>query len=147
MDLRKATNHPLLLRHHYTDHTLHCMVRDILKESSHTDAAPNLVWEDMSVMSDLSYTTTVQGVKCEGVRVCGCLVMYRIKGSEMIGFVDCRVYVFSSSIYMYTRTHDALLLVIIRRCDHMLRNAHVHTYVVTIRIRPTQELGGNVRKI
>ncbi|XP_064405375.1 SWI/SNF-related matrix-associated actin-dependent regulator of chromatin subfamily A containing DEAD/H box 1A-like [Halichondria panicea] len=61
MDLRKATNHPLLLRHHYTDHTLHCMVRDILKESSHTDAAPNLVWEDMSVMSDLSYTTTVQG--------------------------------------------------------------------------------------
>ncbi len=38
-----------LLRHHYTDHTLHCMVRAILKESSHRDAAPNLVWEDMSV--------------------------------------------------------------------------------------------------
>ncbi|XP_064404540.1 SWI/SNF-related matrix-associated actin-dependent regulator of chromatin subfamily A containing DEAD/H box 1-like [Halichondria panicea] len=52
VDLRKATNHPLLLRHHYTDHTLHCMVRAILKEPSHRDAAPNLVWEDMSVMSD-----------------------------------------------------------------------------------------------
>ncbi len=52
VDLGKATNHPLLLRHHYTDDTLHCMVRAILMESSHRDAAPNLVWEDMSVMSD-----------------------------------------------------------------------------------------------
>ncbi len=45
VDLCKATNHPLLLRHHYTDHTLHCMVRAILKEPSHRDAAPNLVWD------------------------------------------------------------------------------------------------------
>ncbi len=45
VDLGKATNHPLLLRHHYTDDTLHCMVRAILMESSHRDAAPNLVWE------------------------------------------------------------------------------------------------------
>ena len=29
----------------------------------------------------------------------------------------------------------------------MLCNAHVHTYVVTIRIRPTRELGGNVWKM
>ncbi len=28
VDLRKATNHPLLLRHYYTDHTLHCMVHE-----------------------------------------------------------------------------------------------------------------------
>ncbi len=37
--------------------------------------------------------------------------------------------------------------VIIRRGNHMLRNAHVHTYVVTFRIRPTRELGGNVWKM
>ncbi len=29
----------------------------------------------------------------------------------------------------------------------MLCNAHVHTYVVTIRIRSTRELGGNVWKM
>ena len=73
VDLRKATNHPLLLRHHYTDHTLHCMVRAILKEPSHRDAVPNLVWEDMSVMSDFELHAqplhTVQGVCVGG---CGC---------------------------------------------------------------------------
>ena len=80
VDLRKATNHPLLLRHHYTDHTLHCMVRAILKEPSHRDAAPNLVWEDMSVMSDFelyNLCTLYQGVwvcvhvgMCVGVCLC-----------------------------------------------------------------------------
>ncbi len=64
----------------------------------------------------------------------------------MTGFVDCRVNVFSSSICVYTMQYWSYW-VIIRRCDHMLRNAHVHTYVVTIRIRPTRELGGNVWKM
>ena len=68
VDLRKATNHPLLLRHHCTDHTLHCMVKAILKEPSHRDAVPNLVWEDMSVMSDFELHNL-----CTLYKVCGCV--------------------------------------------------------------------------
>ena len=48
VDLCKANIHLLVLRHHYTGNTLHCMVR---ATPNHVDAHPNLVWEDMSVMS------------------------------------------------------------------------------------------------
>ena len=52
MDLRKAANHPLLLRHLYNNDKLHKMSRDILQERTHRDADPALVFEDMTVMSD-----------------------------------------------------------------------------------------------
>ncbi len=51
-------------------------------ESSHRDAAPNLVWEDMSVMSDFElhnlctlYKVCVCGGVCVWVGVC---LLYRI---------------------------------------------------------------------
>uniref|UniRef100_A0A915JJ26 Helicase C-terminal domain-containing protein n=1 Tax=Romanomermis culicivorax TaxID=13658 RepID=A0A915JJ26_ROMCU len=52
MQLRKAANHPLLLRTLYTDDKLCKMTKSLCKEKSHRDADPKLVQEDMSVMSD-----------------------------------------------------------------------------------------------
>ena len=51
-ELRKVANHPLLVRHHYTTERLRQMSVDILQDSSHRDANPQLVFEDMTVMSD-----------------------------------------------------------------------------------------------
>ncbi|CAL1288550.1 unnamed protein product [Larinioides sclopetarius] len=52
MQLRRAANHPLLLRRIYNDEKLIKMSNDIIKEPSHCESNPNLVFEDMSVMSD-----------------------------------------------------------------------------------------------
>lgn len=53
MELRKVANHPLLLLHHYTDAILKQMSQDILSVPIYRDADPNLVYEDMTVMTDL----------------------------------------------------------------------------------------------
>ena len=52
MELRKIANHPLLLLHHYSDDILRQISQDILSEPSYHDADPNLVYEDMTVMTD-----------------------------------------------------------------------------------------------
>ncbi|GBM90091.1 SWI/SNF-related matrix-associated actin-dependent regulator of chromatin subfamily A containing DEAD/H box 1 [Araneus ventricosus] len=52
MQLRRAANHPLLLRRLYDDEKLVKMSNDIIKEPTHRESNPNLVFEDMSVMSD-----------------------------------------------------------------------------------------------
>lgn len=52
MELRKVANHPLLVRHRFTNDKLRQMSVDILKEPSHRDADPDMVFEDMTVMSD-----------------------------------------------------------------------------------------------
>ncbi len=67
-DLRKAANHPLLLRHHYTDERLRGMAQAILSEPSHREADPQLVWEDMTVMSDFELHNL-----CTKHKVCVCV--------------------------------------------------------------------------
>lgn len=52
MNLRKASIHPLLFRRLYTDTVLHKMSKACLKESEFAESNPNLVFEDMSVMTD-----------------------------------------------------------------------------------------------
>lgn len=54
MQLRKAANHPLLHRFHYTDELLQEMAEVLCEEPSHKDrgALPKLVAEDMQQMSD-----------------------------------------------------------------------------------------------
>ncbi|KAM7452234.1 ATP-dependent helicase smarcad1 [Porites harrisoni] len=52
MTLRKAANHPLLLRSLYTDETLLEMAKKYCKDPAHRDSEPDLVFEDMTVMSD-----------------------------------------------------------------------------------------------
>jgi len=52
MMLRKAANHPLLLRSHYNDETLLTMAKKYCKDPAHRDSEPDLVFEDMTVMSD-----------------------------------------------------------------------------------------------
>jgi SWI/SNF-related matrix-associated actin-dependent regulator 1 of chromatin subfamily A len=44
--------HPLLVQHHYTDGIMQRMAQDILKDPKHIDSDPELVFEDMTVMSD-----------------------------------------------------------------------------------------------
>ncbi|XP_074722857.1 SWI/SNF-related matrix-associated actin-dependent regulator of chromatin subfamily A containing DEAD/H box 1 isoform X1 [Strix uralensis] len=52
MQLRKMANHPLLHRQHYTTDKLRAMSMLMLKEPTHCDANPDLIFEDMTVMTD-----------------------------------------------------------------------------------------------
>ncbi|KAJ7385780.1 ATP-dependent helicase smarcad1 [Desmophyllum pertusum] len=52
MLLRKAANHPLLLRSQYNDSALLEMAKKYCKDPAHRDSEPDLVFEDMTVMSD-----------------------------------------------------------------------------------------------
>ncbi|KAL5010230.1 hypothetical protein ScPMuIL_012535 [Solemya velum] len=67
MQLRKIANHPLLHRSHYTDAKLQRMAEILAREPSHAErgALPDLIYEDMTVMSDFElYTTCVNYKKC-----------------------------------------------------------------------------------
>ncbi|XP_053317562.1 SWI/SNF-related matrix-associated actin-dependent regulator of chromatin subfamily A containing DEAD/H box 1 [Spea bombifrons] len=52
MHLRKMANHPLLHRQYYTAEKLRAMSKLMLKEPTHRDANPELIFEDMEVMTD-----------------------------------------------------------------------------------------------
>ncbi|KAM9579314.1 SWI/SNF-related matrix-associated actin-dependent regulator of chromatin subfamily A containing DEAD/H box 1 isoform 2-T2 [Guaruba guarouba] len=52
MQLRKMANHPLLHRQYYTNDKLRKMSKLMLKEPTHHDADPELIFEDMTVMTD-----------------------------------------------------------------------------------------------
>lgn len=54
MQLRKASNHPLLLRNQYNDDILMKMAKQLTKEPSHRDrgALKELIHEDMAVLND-----------------------------------------------------------------------------------------------
>ncbi|XP_074849693.1 SWI/SNF-related matrix-associated actin-dependent regulator of chromatin subfamily A containing DEAD/H box 1 isoform X2 [Carettochelys insculpta] len=52
MQLRKMANHPLLHRQYYTVDKLKMMSTLMLQEPTHCDANPDLIFEDMSVMTD-----------------------------------------------------------------------------------------------
>ncbi|XP_034968172.1 SWI/SNF-related matrix-associated actin-dependent regulator of chromatin subfamily A containing DEAD/H box 1 isoform X1 [Zootoca vivipara] len=52
MQLRKMANHPLLHRQYYTAEKLKVMSTLMLKEPTHSEANPDLIFEDMSVMTD-----------------------------------------------------------------------------------------------
>ncbi|XP_068797667.1 SWI/SNF-related matrix-associated actin-dependent regulator of chromatin subfamily A containing DEAD/H box 1 isoform X3 [Struthio camelus] len=52
MQLRKMANHPLLHRQYYTTDKLRTMSALMLKEPTHCDANPDLIFEDMTVMTD-----------------------------------------------------------------------------------------------
>lgn len=52
MQLRKAANHPLLLRTCYDDKKLKTMASLMLKEPTHNTADKDLIFEDMQVMHD-----------------------------------------------------------------------------------------------
>lgn len=57
MKLRRASNHPLLLRVHYNLDKLRTMSTLMLQERTHHDANPDLIFEDMEVMSDFELHT------------------------------------------------------------------------------------------
>ncbi|KAM9328933.1 SWI/SNF-related matrix-associated actin-dependent regulator of chromatin subfamily A containing DEAD/H box 1 [Gastrophryne carolinensis] len=52
MHLRKMANHPLLHRQHYTADKLKSMSKLMLQEPTHCEANPDLIFEDMEVMTD-----------------------------------------------------------------------------------------------
>ncbi|XP_042192746.1 SWI/SNF-related matrix-associated actin-dependent regulator of chromatin subfamily A containing DEAD/H box 1 isoform X1 [Callorhinchus milii] len=52
MQLRKMANHPLLHRQYYTADKLRKMSKLMKKEPTHRDANPDLIFEDMEVMTD-----------------------------------------------------------------------------------------------
>ena len=52
MQLRKMACHPVLHRYHYQDEQLLAMSKDILRHDDYWDSDPNLVFEDMGVMTD-----------------------------------------------------------------------------------------------
>lgn len=52
MDLRKASNHPMLFRRIFNDKMLRLMSKDCLKEDEFLDRDPEIIFEDMQVMTD-----------------------------------------------------------------------------------------------
>lgn len=66
MKLRRASNHPLLLRHYYDEEKLTAMAHLMLEEPTHRDADPHLIFEDMEVMSDFELHTLCE--KYESVK-------------------------------------------------------------------------------
>nr|BBE38017.1 SWI/SNF-related, matrix-associated actin-dependent regulator of chromatin, subfamily a, containing DEAD/H box 1, isoform a [Xenopus laevis] len=52
MHLRKMANHPLLHRQYFTAERLRTMSKLMLKEPTHCEANPDLIFEDMEVMTD-----------------------------------------------------------------------------------------------
>ncbi|KAJ1919004.1 DNA-dependent ATPase fun30 [Mycoemilia scoparia] len=52
MELRKVSNHPLLVRNFYSKDKLCKMARDLMKESDYVDASYDYLVEDMEVCSD-----------------------------------------------------------------------------------------------
>ncbi|GAA6062362.1 hypothetical protein JCM10212_004208 [Sporobolomyces blumeae] len=62
-DLRKASNHPMLFRRLYTESKLKTMARDCLKEEEFLDRNPDLIFEDMEVMTDFELHRFCQGYK------------------------------------------------------------------------------------
>ncbi|EEB07601.2 helicase SWR1 [Schizosaccharomyces japonicus yFS275] len=53
MQLRKISNHFLLVRNHYTDELLKTMASEIMKEKTYADANEQYIFEDMQVMTDI----------------------------------------------------------------------------------------------
>ncbi|OQR67424.1 SWI/SNF A containing DEAD/H box 1 [Tropilaelaps mercedesae] len=65
MQLRKAANHPLLLRTHYDDGRLRKIAEIICKQPSHHASTVPLVMEDMQMMSDFElHQLCIQFGKC-----------------------------------------------------------------------------------
>uniref|UniRef100_UPI00398F8655 SWI/SNF-related matrix-associated actin-dependent regulator of chromatin subfamily A containing DEAD/H box 1-like isoform X2 n=1 Tax=Pristiophorus japonicus TaxID=55135 RepID=UPI00398F8655 len=60
MQLRKMANHPLLHRQYYTVEKLRKMATLMKKEPTHRDADPNLIFEDMEVMTDFELHSLCQ---------------------------------------------------------------------------------------
>jgi SWI/SNF-related matrix-associated actin-dependent regulator 1 of chromatin subfamily A len=52
MQLRKAANHQLLMRKHYTDEMIPSIAKDIMRELEFMDNNYQYIIEDMKVMSD-----------------------------------------------------------------------------------------------
>lgn len=52
MKLRRASNHPLLLRNHYNQEKLRTMSQVLLREPTYHDANVDYIFQDMEVMSD-----------------------------------------------------------------------------------------------
>ncbi|KAK3583927.1 hypothetical protein CHS0354_033713 [Potamilus streckersoni] len=65
MQLRKAANHPLLHRSHFTDRKIKTLSKLLAEESSHKDrgALPHLIAEDMSVLSDFEINSICKHYK------------------------------------------------------------------------------------
>lgn len=63
MDLRKAANHPMLFRRIYDGAKVREMAADCVKEPDFSESNPNLVIEDMEVMTDYELHRFVKAYK------------------------------------------------------------------------------------
>ncbi|XP_028409911.1 SWI/SNF-related matrix-associated actin-dependent regulator of chromatin subfamily A containing DEAD/H box 1-like [Dendronephthya gigantea] len=64
IELRKAANHSLLIRSHYTDDMLNKMAQNYCKHPSHRDSEVNFVFQDMQVMSDFELSRLCLNERC-----------------------------------------------------------------------------------
>lgn len=52
VEMRKLANHPLLMRYHFEDDTLHKLAKRLAKVSSYKKTNPEYIFEELAVMSD-----------------------------------------------------------------------------------------------
>lgn len=125
MLLRKAANHPLLLRNHFNDSILLKMAKKYCKDPVHRDSEPDLVFEDMTVMSDFELHCLCRG---EQSLADHCLNKEILMKSGKFEYLDtllpglkeknCRVLLFSQftmvmdiiEVYLSDRRHRYLRL-------------------------------------
>lgn len=125
MNLRKAANHPLLLRQYYDDQKLRKMSQLMLKEPSHRDADPQLIFEDMQVMHDFelhclcrqykslsSYKLDVDLILDSGKfqELDSLLAKYRLEGKRVLLFSQFTIMLDIIEEYMKLRLHKYLRL-------------------------------------
>jgi SWI/SNF-related matrix-associated actin-dependent regulator 1 of chromatin subfamily A len=68
MDLRKAALHPMLFRVQYTDKALSSMAKALAKEPEFQESDPDLINEDMSIMTDAELQVLARRFKVGCIR-------------------------------------------------------------------------------
>ena len=66
MDMRKAANHPLLMRHYFTDAKIKEFSKRLASCSSYKKTNPQYIFEELAVMSDFQvYQLCQKHVSCQ----------------------------------------------------------------------------------
>ena len=72
MNLRKAANHPLLLRNHYDGEQIRVLARLLKRQDAgHQQAVEKFIREDLAVMSDFYIHKTCMAYRVSGEHVNG----------------------------------------------------------------------------
>lgn len=69
MEMRKAANHPLLMRHYFTDKKIEEMSKRLANISTYKKTNPQYIFEELAIMSDYQvYQLCQKHVSCQSIK-------------------------------------------------------------------------------